>query len=73
MTLKANVNDLHFQYQLRVSKNACFVQTWWLQFKFVSSYRADKDTFTDRHNGRATDRWADAGSDNIRLAWVVKG
>ena len=27
MTLK--VNDLHFQYQLRVSQDACLVQIWW--------------------------------------------
>ena len=25
MTLKVKVNDLHFQYQLRVSQDACFV------------------------------------------------
>ena len=29
MTLKVKVNDLHFQYQLRVSQDACLVQIWW--------------------------------------------
>ena len=31
MTLKVKVNDIHFQYQLRVSHDACLVQIWWLQ------------------------------------------
>ena len=42
MTLKVKVIDPHFQYQLRVSKNACLVQILWLQPKFVMSYRAGK-------------------------------
>ena len=25
MTLKVKINDLHFQYQLRVSQNACLI------------------------------------------------
>ena len=29
MTLKVKVNDLHFQYQLRVSRNASLVLIWW--------------------------------------------
>ena len=29
MTLKVKLNDLHFQYQLRVSHDACLVQIWW--------------------------------------------
>ena len=29
MTLKVKVNDLHFQYQPRVSQEACLVQIWW--------------------------------------------
>ena len=29
MTLKDKVKDLHFQYQLRVSQDACLVQIWW--------------------------------------------
>ena len=29
MTLEVKVIDLHFQYQLRVSQNACLVQIWW--------------------------------------------
>ena len=49
MTLKVKVNDLHFQYQLRVSQYACLEQIWWSQVKPVMSYRADKVRFTDRH------------------------
>ena len=30
MTLNVKVNDLHFQYQLRVYQNACLVQIWQL-------------------------------------------
>ena len=29
MTLKVTVHDLHFQYQPKVSQDACFVQFWW--------------------------------------------
>ena len=29
MTLKVKVNDLDFQYQPRVSQDACVVQIWW--------------------------------------------
>ena len=52
MTLKVTVNDLHFQYQLRVSHDAYLVQIWWFQLKFVTSYRADKIKFTDRRPER---------------------
>ena len=48
MTLKVKVNDLHFQYQLRVSHDACLVQILWFQLKFVTSHRVDKVKFTDR-------------------------
>ena len=48
MTLKVKLNDIHFQYQPRVSQHACLVQIWWFQLKFVTSYRADKVKFTDR-------------------------
>ena len=41
MTLKV-VNDLHFQYQLRVSQHACLVQICWFQLKSVMIYPADK-------------------------------
>ena len=47
MTLKVVVNDLHFQYQLRVSHDACLVQIWWFQLKSVMSYRADNVKFTE--------------------------
>ena len=42
------VNDPYFQYQPRVSYDACLVQIWWFQLKFVMSYHADKVKFTDR-------------------------
>ena len=69
MTLKIKVNDLHFQYQPRVSQDACLVQIWWFQLKFVRSYRADKVKFTDRQ----TDRRTDAGNDNTPSAWKAEG
>ena len=47
MTLKVKVNDFHFQYQPRVSHDACLVQIWWFQLKFVKSYRADKPNFLE--------------------------
>ena len=40
--LKIKVNELHFQDQPRVSWDACLVQNWWFQPKYVKSYRADK-------------------------------
>ena len=30
MTLKVKVNDLHIQYQPRLSQDAYLVQIWWL-------------------------------------------
>ena len=45
MTLKVKVNDLHFQYQMRASQNACLVQIWWFYPKSMTSYRVDKPTF----------------------------
>ena len=50
------VNDLHFQYQPRVSQDACLVQIWWLQLKSVTSYRADKVKFTDGRTDRCRQR-----------------
>ena len=46
-----------FQYQPRVSHDACLIQIWWFQLKCVTSYQADKVKFTDRRtdDGR-TDR-----------------
>ena len=55
-TLKVKVNDLHFQHQLRVSHDACLVQIWWFQVKFVTSDRADKVKFTDRQTDGRTER-----------------
>ena len=56
MTLKVKVNDLHFQYQLRVSNDARLVQIWWCQLKSVTSYRVDKVKFTDGRTDGETDR-----------------
>ena len=42
MTSKVKVNDLHFQYQPRVSQDARLVQIWWFECKSMTSYRADK-------------------------------
>ena len=47
MTLQVKVNDLHLQYQSRVSQEACLVQIWWFQLESVMSYRADEVKFTD--------------------------
>ena len=60
MTLKVMVNDLHFQYQPRVSQDACLEQIWWIQLKPATIYRADKvikvygqtDERTDRRRQR---------------------
>ena len=73
MTAKVNVNDPYFEDQPRVSHDACLVQIWWLQLKFVTSYHADKVKFTDRQTGRQTNRWTDAGNDNTPSAWKPKG
>ena len=37
MTLKVTVNDLHFQYQPRLSQDARLGQIWWFQLKPVTS------------------------------------
>ena len=41
-TLQVKVNHPHFQYQPRVSQNACLVQIWSFKLKFVTSFCADK-------------------------------
>ena len=56
ITLKVTVNDPYFQYQPRVSHDACLVQIWWFQLKSVTSYRADKVKFTDRRTDRRMQR-----------------
>ena len=66
MIFKFKVNNPYFQYQLRVSQDACFfLQIWWFQLKSVTSYRVDKVKFTD---GRIN-----AGDDNTPSAWKAKG
>ena len=65
MNLKVTVNDLHFQYQPRVSQDACLEQIWWFQLKSVTSYRADVVKFTDGQT--------DGGNDNTPSAWKTKG
>ena len=63
MTLKVKVNYLHFQYKPRVSHDACLVQIWWFQLKFVTSYHADKVKFMDRRtdNGNTPSAWKAKG------------
>ena len=73
MTLKVMVNDLHFQYQLRVSQDACLVQIRWFQLKSMTSYRADKQKFTDGRTDRRTDRRTDAGNDSTHSGWKAMG
>ena len=45
--LEVKVNDPYFQYQLRVSHDACLVQIWWFQLKFGYVKFTDRQT-----NGR---------------------
>ena len=81
MMLKVKVNDLHFQYQLRVSHDACLMQISWFHrccrinvderkvsdnLKFVTIFHAE---FTDRQ----TDGRTDAGNDNTPSAFQAKG
>ena len=71
MTLKVKLNDLHFQYQVKASQDACFMEIWWFQHTFVRSYRAyDKKV---KCMDRQTDRWTDTGNDNTPSAWNDNG
>ena len=56
MTLKVTVNDLHFQYQPRLSQDACLGQIWWFQLNPVTIYRADKIKLTGGQTDGRTDR-----------------
>ena len=47
MTLKVKVNEPYFQYQWKVSQDACLVQIWWHQPTSTLSYRADKPNFLE--------------------------
>ena len=75
MILKVKVNDLHFQYQPRVSQDACLVQILWFRLKFVTSDRADKVIYMIyiMFTGRRTDGWTDAGNGNTPSAWKDSG
>ena len=42
-----NINDPHFQYQPRVSQDACLVQMWWFLPKSAMSYHVDKLNFLE--------------------------
>ena len=59
MTLKVKVNDLHFQYQPRVSQNARLAQIWWFQLKPVMSCHANNAKFTDGWKIRRMDGQTD--------------
>ena len=52
ITLKVKINDPYFQYQPRVSHDACLVQIWWFKLESVTSYHADKVKFTDGQTDR---------------------
>ena len=54
-----------FQYQLRVSHDACLVQILWLQLKSETSYRRDNVKFT---NART-----DTSNDKTPTVWKGKG
>ena len=54
--LKVTINDPYFQYQLRVSPDACLVQIWWFQLKSVISYPVNKVKFMDWQTDGQTDR-----------------
>ena len=47
MTFKVKVNDLHFQYQLGISQDACLVHIWWFESKSMTSDRTDKPNFLE--------------------------
>ena len=70
MTLKVKVNDLHFQYQLRVFYDACLVKITWFQLQSVMSFLADMAKFKKRTD-RQTEGQTDAGKDNTPLACGV--
>ena len=72
MTLKVMVNDLHFQYQARVSQDACLEQICWFEFKPVKSYHVAKIKFADKKTAGRIDNRTDAGKDNTPLAWKAK-
>ena len=64
MTFKVKTNDPYFQYQPRVSQDACLMQIWGFQLKFMTSYHVDKVKFMDGHTN--------AGNDNTPWAWKAK-
>ena len=45
-------NDPYFQYQPRVSHDACLVQIWWFKLESLTIYHADKVKFTDGQTDR---------------------
>ena len=47
MTLTVKVNDPYFQYQLRLSHDACMVPIKGFQPKSVMSYWVDKPNFLE--------------------------
>ena len=50
------INDPYIQKQSRVFHDACLVQIWWFQLKFVAIYHADKAKITDGQKDGGTDR-----------------
>ena len=72
MALKVKVNDLHFQYQPRVSQDTCLEQIWWFQLKTCDELSCEQGKVYGRTD-RQTDGQTDAGNDNSPSAWKAKG
>ena len=58
----------YFQYEPRVSLDACLVQIWCFKLKSATSYSADKVKITDGQ----TDGRTDVGNDNTPSDQGVK-
>ena len=67
MTLKVKVDDLYFQYQLRVSHDACLL----IPAQIRAEWSCGQGKVYGRTLGR-TDRRADADNDNTPSVWKAK-
>ena len=67
-------NDLHFQYRLRVSQDACLVQIWWFQPKILWRVivRTSKSLRTDRRTDRRRQRQYPLGLKVQGVKFVVR-
>ena len=62
MTLKIKVSNPHFQYQLLKLQDACLVQIWCFQLKYVTNYSGQSEIYG--RTSRRTDGRTDAGNGN---------